>query len=232
MRDSKIKIHEAMALVDTHQVSASFDADTSTVTVSSPYNPALVESLVTEGLGYFNESAKAWVFPLEAMQSVVQVYNEHYPNHDLPSALLMRTLDEADGADDNEDAASSVAISEIESMGAKAVSIYALSESYAQAVARLVQVMPIEAVAAAARDFGIYPLGWEDEVTKLNRLLPITHQLSKMAQEEKNKVVALQRFLNALEEAKFRGVYSRDVLNHLVKPAGLEVTKSPFNPNY
>lgn len=220
-----------MALVETHKVTASFDAGTSTVEVSSPYNPKLVEALVTKGLGYFSESAKAWVFPLESMKSVVQVYNEHYPSHDLPSSLLMQAIDEADSTTDG-DEEPSAAITEIESMGAKAVSIYALSESYAQAIARLVQTMDIDTVAAAARDFGIYPLGWEDEVTKLNRLIPIAQQLTKMAQEDKNKVVALQRFLNALEEAKFRGVYSRDVLNHLIKPAGLEVTKSPFNPNY
>lgn len=229
MRDSKIKIHEAMALVETQHIKASFDADSATVSVASPYSPALVETLVSAGLGYFNESTSAWVFPLETMESVVQAYNEHFPQHDLPAALLKTALDEA--ADDSADPEAQVALAEIESMGGNVAKLFALAQSYGEAVARLTKTMDINAVAAAARSLSIYPIGWEEDLTKLNALLPIDHQLTKMAQEEKNKVHALQRFLGAMDDAKSHGVYSRDVLNHLVKPAGLVVSKNPRRPS-
>lgn len=228
MRDSKIKTHEAMALVETQTIDAKFDASTSTVAIKSPYNPVLVDRLIESGLGYFDEKALSWIFPLEQMESVVQAYNEHYPDQDLPAVLLKRTIGES--ADDAADPEAQVTLAEIGSMGSKAASIFALAESYSQAVARLVPTLDINVVAAASRDFGIYPIGWESEVTKLNALLSIERYKKDMTQEEKNKVLALQRFLNGMEEAKFRGIYSRDVLNHLVKPAGLEVTKTTRIP--
>ena len=229
MRDSKIKIHEAMALVETQHIKASFDADSATVSVASPYSPSLVETLVSSGLGYFNESTSAWVFPLETMESVVQAYNEHFPQHDLPASLLKAAFDEA--ADGSTDTNTQVALAEIESMEGKVATLFALAQSYSEAVVRLTKTMDINTVAAAARSLAIYPIGWEEDVTKLNALLPIDHLLKKMAQEEKNKVHALQRFLGAMDDAKSYGVYSRDVLNHLVKPAGLEVSKSPRLPS-
>tara|TARA_B100000700_G_scaffold311500_2_gene393863 strand:- start:262498 stop:263190 length:693 start_codon:yes stop_codon:yes gene_type:complete len=230
MRNSKTQVHEAMALVETNNIEAIFDTKTSTLSVKSPYSHDLVNALVESGLGYYDEKGQSWVFALEQMESVVQTYNEHYPDLDMPSALLKGALTEADATE--VDAESQVAIAEIEGMGDKAASVFALAESYALAVGRIVPTLDLNLVAAVARDFGIYPIGWEDDVTKLNSLLSVERYTKDMAQEDKNKVLALQRFLNALEEGKFRGVYSRDVLNHLVKPAGLAVTKNLYNPNY